>query len=164
MIRRELIRSGSANPVAIALWGQAIAVQPGAQGITIRVNRKNYYLEVSDPTVGRGGGGAFDSESDARKWLRSELLNLSRQGFEETPCSQSRQEFMLGRGRVRRFWAIETDGLRRRIWCGRAGYDGGFRDRTFSTIEELQSSCRQLIRKRLRQGYRRLNRRTFQWE
>jgi len=164
MIRRELTRCASTTPVAIALWRRTINLRDGTQQVTIRLDGKYCYLNVNDTAMGWGDGMAFESEREARRWLQSELVNLSQQGFVETPCSLSRQEFLLGRGRTRRFWSIETDGLCRRIWYGRLGQYGQFRDRTFGSVEELQSSCHHLIRRRLREGYRRLNRRSFRWQ
>jgi predicted DNA-binding WGR domain protein len=130
--------------------------------VSLLLNGQDYAIWTHNGKEGMQTGGIFETERQARDWLNGNLADFRAKGYIETPESLARQEYIVGRGRARRFWVVAPEGLWRFTYWGTVGDWNSTRQHRcqFPTAEELQQSCERLRQQRLRMGYRLVDRTT----
>jgi hypothetical protein len=128
--------------------------------ITLLLNGKHRHIWTERMQT----GGMSRTEKEARDWLNAKMAEYVTNGYVETPNSRAREEYIVGRGNRRRFWVLapEADKLERWTFWGIVG-NWNFtkqRRRKFATAEDLERSCELLRARRLKMGFRLVDRAT----
>ena len=131
MLRRELEKSGGIGAVTILIDGQYVEVGIGGKSVSWQI----------------------PAEAARLARFRREVSKYRRAGYQETPRSRARREFVFDDGQSRKFWCIEVDGTQQAVYFGRIGTRGRGQAKAFTTTAEAEASRDKLIAAKLRAGY-----------